>query len=244
MDCAPSLKTPILSINGVTKRFGGLTALNDLTLDVHDGEAFGLMGPNGAGKTTLLSVISGQYRPDRGSIRFEGRDISGLSPHAICRMGIGRTYQIPHPFGNLTALENVAVGAMYGKSLSKAAGMARAEEVLDVVGLSDKRDLPAKQLGALTLKRLELARALAGSSRLLLIDEVAAGLNDAEIPGFLDTLKKIRDMGITYIMIEHVVKVMLRAVDRVTVIDGGTAIAEGTPEKVMQNEKVIRAYLG
>ncbi len=238
------MEKPILSINGVTKRFGGLTALKDLTLEVQQGEAFGLMGPNGAGKTTLLSVISGQYSPDRGTIRFEGRDISGLSPHAICRMGIGRTYQIPHPFGNLTTLENVAIGAMYGKGLSKAAALAKAEETLKVVALSEKKDLPAKQLGALTLKRLELARALASEPKLLLIDEVAAGLTDIEIPGFLEILKKIRNMGITYIMIEHVVKVMLKAVDKVTVIDGGMTIAEGTPDKVMENEKVIRAYLG
>ena len=235
---------PILSIIGVTKRFGGLTALHELNIDVYEGEAFGLMGPNGAGKTTLLSVISGQHKPDRGMIKFQGDDISGFPPHKICRLGISRTYQIPQPFGNLTALENVAVAAMYGKGVGKAAALAKGEEILDVVALSDKRDVPARNLGALTLKRLELARALANDPKVLLIDEVAAGLTEVEIPSFFEILKRIRSLGITYIMIEHVLKVMVEAVDRISVLDSGMKIAEGKPHEVMQNEKVITAYLG
>jgi branched-chain amino acid transport system ATP-binding protein len=239
-----ALDSPILSISGVTKHFGGLTALHDLNIDVYEGEAFGLMGPNGAGKTTLLSVISGQYKPDRGMIKFHGEDISGFPPHRICRLGISRTYQIPQPFGNLTALGNVAVAAMYGKKMGKAAAMAKGEEVLDIVALSDKRDVPAKDLGALTLKRLELARALANDPKVLLIDEVAAGLTEVEIPDFLEILIRLRSLGITYIMIEHVLKVMVEAVDRISVLDNGMKIAEGKPHEVMQNEKVITAYLG
>ncbi len=238
------MEEPILSIIGVTKAFGGLTALRDMEIDIYEGEAFGLMGPNGAGKTTLLSVISGQYKPDRGVVRFRGDDISGLPPHEICRLGISRTYQIPQAFGNLTALGNVAVAAMYGKGIGKAVAMAKGEEILDIVALSDKRDVQAKDLGALTLKRLELARALASDPKLLLIDEVAAGLTEVEIPSFLEILKKIRSLGVTYVMIEHVLKVMVEAVDRVTVLDSGMKIAEGTPREVMEDERVINAYLG
>jgi branched-chain amino acid transport system ATP-binding protein len=237
-------ETPILSIVGVTKTFGGLVAVNDLSMDIHEGEAVGLMGPNGAGKTTIISIISGQYEPDRGMIRFKGNDISGLPPHSICHLGISRTYQIPQPFGNLTALQNIAVAAMYGKGVGKAAAEAEASKIIDIVGLSDKRDVPARDLMAITLKRLELARALATNPKLLLIDEVAAGLIETEIPRLLNILKEVRSMGITYILIEHVLKVMMEAVDRVTVLDYGTKIAEGKPSEVMEDKKVIAAYFG
>lgn len=237
-------ETPILSIVGVTKTFGGLVAVNDLSMDIHEGEAVGLMGPNGAGKTTVINIISGQYKPDRGMIKFKGHDISGLPPHSICHLGIARTYQIPQPFGNLTALQNIAVAAMYGKGVGKAAAEAEASKIIDIVGLSDKKDVPARDLMAITLKRLELARALATSPKLLLIDEVAAGLTEEEIPRLLDILKEVRSMGITYILIEHVLKVMMEAVDRVTVIDYGTKIAEGKPSEVMEDKKVITAYFG
>ncbi|UCG63974.1 MAG: ABC transporter ATP-binding protein [Deltaproteobacteria bacterium] len=237
-------ETPILSIVGVTKTFGGLVAVNDLSMDIHEGEAVGLMGPNGAGKTTIITIISGQYKPDRGMIKFKGNDISGLPPHSICHLGISRTYQIPQPFGNLTALQNIAVAAMYGKGVGKAAAEAEASKIIDIVGLSDKRDVPARDLMAITLKRLELARALATNPKLLLIDEVAAGLIETEIPRLLNILKEVRSMGITYILIEHVLKVMMEAVDRVTVIDYGTKIAEGKPSEVMEDKKVITAYFG
>jgi len=239
-----ALDTPILSVVDVTKRFGGLVAVNGVSIDIFEGEAVGLMGPNGAGKTTMINVISGQYKPDIGAVTFQGHDISGLPPHKVCRLGIVRTYQIPQPFGNLTAQDNIAIAAMYGKGVGKNTAAAEADRILDIVDLTDKRDVLAKNLEALTLKRLELARALATDPKLLLIDEVAAGLTEVEIPRFLDILKQVRSMGITYIMIEHVLKVMLEAVDRVTVIDEGKKIAEGTPDAVMENEKVIKAYLG
>jgi branched-chain amino acid transport system ATP-binding protein len=239
-----ALETPILSIEGVTKAFGGLVAVNDLSMDIYEGEAVGLMGPNGAGKTTVINIICGQYKPDWGAIKFRDNDISGFPPHRICHLGISRTYQIPQPFANMTALQNVTVAAMYGRGIGKSAARTEADKIIDLVGLSDRRDVPARDLMAVTLKRLELARAMATSPKLLLIDEVGAGLTEAEIPNLLKILEQVRSMGITYILIEHVLKVMMEAVDRITVIEYGTKIAEGTPAEIMEDNKVITAYFG
>lgn len=238
------MEAPLLSVKGLNKHFGGIAAVRDLTLVVQAGEVVGLMGPNGAGKTTLINAICGEYRPDSGTVTFQGNDITGLPPHRICHLGIVRTYQIPQPFAKLTALQNIAVAAIYGRGLSKSAAEHEAVQVLDMVGLSEKKDMHAGDLEEISLKRLELARVLATNPKLLMIDEVAAGLTEREIPQVLDLLKEIHEMGITIILIEHVMKVMMKAVDRIIVMDEGMKIAEGTPDEVMENKKVIEAYFG
>jgi len=238
------VETPILSVVGVNKHFGGLVAVRDVSFDVQAGEVIGLMGPNGAGKTTLLNLIAGEYKPDSGTIKFKGHDITGLRPHKICHLGIARTYQIPQPFTNLKAEENLLVAARYGGGFKKAAAEDEITKLLDLVNLSEKKDMPARDLVALTLKRLELARALATNPTLVLIDEVAAGLTEAEIPRILDILKQIHEMGKTIILVEHVMRVMAEAVTRIIVMDKGTKIVEGMPHEVMEDRKVIEAYFG
>ena len=238
------MKTPILSVKHVSKHFGGLSAVLDVSFDVQAGEVLGLMGPNGAGKSTLLNIISGEYKPNSGAVQFQGHDITGLPPHRICRLGIARTFQIPQPFVNLTVLRNLMIAAEYGRNLGQAAAEREALKILDIVDLADKKDMLARDLAAITLKRLELARALASDPALLLLDEVAAGLTEEEIPRMLEILQRVREMGITYILIEHVMRVMTRAVDRIIVLDEGMKIAEGTSNQVMEDKRVIEAYLG
>ncbi len=235
---------PILSVHGVTKRFGGLTALSDVSFDVRKGEVVGLMGPNGAGKTTLLNVIAGEYAPDYGSVTFKGCDITGCPPHRACHLGIARTYQIPQPFVSLTALENLKVAAVFGRQLRTARAEFDYENIFRLVNLSEKRETLAGELPILSLKKLELARALARDPELILLDEVAAGITEVEIPRVLDTIRQIRDMGITIVIIEHVIKVLVNVVDRIVVIDKGVRIAEGPPAHVMNDSKVMEAYFG
>jgi branched-chain amino acid transport system ATP-binding protein len=237
-------KAPILSVKNVHKHFGGLAAVIDVSFDVQAGAMLGLMGPNGAGKSTLLNIISGEYKPDAGSIQFQGHDVTGLPPYRICRLGIARTFQIPQPFVNLTVLRNLMIAAEYGRNLGESAAESEALKILEIVDLSDKKDMFARDLAAITLKRLELARALAGNPTVLLLDEVAAGLTEEEIPRMLEILQQVREMGITCILIEHIMRVMTKAVDRIIVLDEGMLIADGTPHKVMGNKKVIEAYLG
>lgn len=238
------MSEPILSIKGISKRFGGLVALDNVGFNVYPGEVVGLMGPNGAGKTTLLNIIAGEYAPDAGMILFRGREITRYPPHQVCYLGIARTFQIPHPFVSLTVRENLLVSAVFGRQLKRTTAELEDEKLFDLVNLSEKKDTLAGNLPILSLKKLELARALARKPELLLLDELAAGSTEIEIPRILATLKEIRKMGITVILVEHVMKVMVNAVDRIVVIDKGVKIAEGQPNAVMNDRKVIDAYFG
>ncbi len=235
---------PILSVQGVTKYFGGLAALVDVGFEVGRGEVVGLMGPNGAGKTTLLNVIAGEYAPDAGKILFRGQDITKLPAHRICHLGIARTYQIPQPFVTLTVAQNLLVSAIFGGGLKKVSAEVEDYPILELVDLAGKRDILAGDLSILSLKRLELARALARRPELLLLDEVAAGTTEQEIPKILETIRRIREMGITIIIIEHVMKVLVNVVDRILVLDKGLKICEGSPGAVMSDTKVMEAYFG
>jgi branched-chain amino acid transport system ATP-binding protein len=239
-----SMDEPILSVNAITKRFGGLVALKDVSFDVQEGEIVGLMGPNGAGKTTLLNVIAGEYPPNAGTIKFKGHDITSWPPHQICRFGIARTYQIPQPFLTLSVRDNLMVSAVFGRKLKRTAAELEDDKIFELVNLSEKKDTLAGNLPILSLKKLELSRALACNPELILLDEVAAGSTEVEIPQILTTLKEIRKMGITLIIVEHVMRVLVNAVDRIVVIDKGMKIAEGEPNTVMNDSKVIDAYFG
>ena len=236
--------TPLLALKGVTKRFGGLTAVNDVTFDVYPGDTIGLMGPNGAGKSTLINAIAGEFRPDDGHILFKGEDIVGMKPHQICRRGIGRSYQIPRPFAHLTVLENVMVAATFGRGVGIAEARTEAMKILEITDLADKRDVYARDLLELTLKRLEMARSLASNPDLVFLDEVAAGLTEEELPLILSLLKDINQMGITILLVEHIMRIMAEAVDRIVVMENGIKIAEGFPEEIMNNPAVIKAYFG
>jgi branched-chain amino acid transport system ATP-binding protein len=235
------LETAVLSVDRVNKRFGGIVAVKDMTFEIQAGEVVGLMGPNGAGKTTLLNLIAGVYRPDSGRILFQGRDITRCAPHKTCHLGIARTYQIPQPFTNLLVRDNLMVATKYGNKRGDTLAL---DEILDLVDLLKQKDTIAGDLATVSLKRLELARALASNPILILLDEVAAGSTEAELPRILDITRQVREMGKTIILVEHVMKVMVEAVDRIIVIDKGEKIAEGTPGEVMEDEKVMAAYFG
>jgi branched-chain amino acid transport system ATP-binding protein len=235
------LDTAVLSVDRVNKHFGGIVAVKDMTFEVQAGEVLGLMGPNGAGKTTLLNLIAGVYHPDSGRVLFQGKDITRCAPHKTCHLGIARTYQIPQPFTNLLVRDNLRVAATYG---AKKGDTLELDEILDLVDLSKQKGMIAGNLATVSLKKLELARALASNPTLILLDEVAAGSTDAEIPRILDTIKQVRKMGKTIILVEHVMKVMVEAVDRIVVMDKGEKIAEGAAGDVMKDEKVLAAYFG
>jgi branched-chain amino acid transport system ATP-binding protein len=236
----------MLELDSLHKSFGGLAAIWKVSLRVEEGEILGLIGPNGSGKSTLFNLISGLMRPDSGRILFRGRDVTGAGPHEICRAGIGRTFQLVKPFARMTALRNVMVGRSYGSdpAVNMKQAERESEEILDRVGLSQKKRIVSASLGLLDRKRLELARALATRPELLLLDEIMAGLNPTEMEAAIRLLSDVRAAGITLIVIEHVMRIILSISDRVVVLSTGSVIAEGPPQEVVRNKKVIEAYLG
>ena len=235
--------TPILELDRVTKRFGGLTAVSSVSFTVPVGEILGIIGPNGAGKTTLFNVISGYYRPEEGRIRFAGHDVTGRAPHAICRLGLTRTFQLVKPFGNLSVIDNVMIGAL---TRLPTVGSARleAERVVEACGLAAHATGQARTLPIGLRKRLEVARALATRPRLLLLDEVMAGLNPTELAGMVELIRRLHADGLTLIVIEHIMAAMMRLAQRIVVLHHGEAIAQGAPAAITQDRRVVDAYLG
>ena len=230
----------------VCKHFGGLKAVNDISLQVEEGQIYGLIGPNGAGKTTFLNCVAGNYCPESGSIIFQGKEITGLRPDIICLVGIARTYQIVRFFPKMTILENVMVGAIFGGRYSATAARKKAAEILDFVGFpaAHEHDILAENLNTIQLKQLEMARALATDCKLVLLDEVAAGLTPGELNNIAALIRKIRDNGTTIIIVEHLMKLIMSICDWIFVFNFGEKLTEGTPQEILQCDKVAKAYLG
>ena len=233
----------MLTLERVTKRFGGLTAVRDVSFEVREGDLLGIIGPNGAGKTTLFNVISGYYRPDGGRVLLAGRDVGGEPPHVICRLGLTRTFQIVKPFGNLSVLDNVMIGALT-RLPRVAAARDEARRVIETCGLGPYAAARARALPVGLRKRLEVARALATRPRLLLLDEVMAGLNPTELGGIVELIRRLHAEGLTLIVIEHIMAAMMRLARRIVVLHHGETIAEGRPDEITRDPRVIDAYLG
>ncbi|PYN96455.1 MAG: ABC transporter ATP-binding protein [Candidatus Rokuibacteriota bacterium] len=233
----------MLTLESVSKRFGGLTAVRAVSLEVREHDLVGIIGPNGAGKTTLFNVISGYFRPEEGRVVFAGRDVTGWAPHDVCRLGLTRTFQIVKPFGNLSVIDNVMIGSLT-RVTSVRTARADAERVVETCGLAPYASARAKALPIALRKRLEVARALATRPRLLLLDEVMAGLNPTELGGLVDLIRRLHAEGLTLIVIEHIMAAMMRLAERIVVLHHGEKIAEGAPAQIVGDRRVVDAYLG
>ena len=241
--------TALLAVDRLSKRFGGLTVVDQLSFEVAEGDAVGIVGPNGAGKTTLLNLIAGDLRADSGSVALGGVDVTRRSAHVRCHLGVGRTSQIPRPFDGLTVFENALVGSTFGSSRAQRSSNSRSVEAIAVgalerVGMLDRANTPAGALTLLERKRLELARALATEPRLLLLDEIAGGLTEAEVLELVATVREIHETGVAVVWIEHIVHALLRVVDRMIAMDFGRKLIEGPPADVMASDEVRSVYLG
>jgi branched-chain amino acid transport system ATP-binding protein len=234
----------LLSLHGVSKSYGAVKVIDGIGLAVAQGETLGILGPNGAGKTTLFNLISGDVRVDAGRVEYDGRDVTALAPHLRCRAGMGRSYQVPQPFGHMTVFENLVTAACFGGSEPEDAAWETAAQVLEETGLKTQANLLAGSLTLLNRKRLELARALATRPKLLLLDEIAGGLTEHEATRLVDELRRIKANGVTMIWIEHVVHALLSIADRLFVINFGLKLAEGEPRAVMDDPEVRRVYMG
>ncbi len=238
------MTAPILEVVGVGKRFGRLPVLDDVSFSVAPGEAFGIVGPNGAGKSTLLDVVNGVLRPDAGRVRFDGADVTRTGAAARCRAGVGRSYQIPRPFGGMTVFENALVAATFGSGAHGRAATDRAYRALETAGLATVANAAAGSLRLLDRKRLELARALATEPRLVLLDEIAGGLTEAEVPALVDTIRDLGRQGVAVVWIEHVVHALVAVVTRMLCLTYGRVLAVGDPHAVLNDPQVIEVYLG